>query len=232
MKFIVSEKFLEKVPNAVFGVIVAKNINNKIETDFIEKEMNQQIEKVSNKFEGKTVKETYPITLYRDAFRNIDINPNKFMCSIEALTTRVVKTKKLPNINAIVDIGNTLSIKYLIPLGIHDIDKLTDDIMIRPANENDKFIPFGSTDTEIPDLGEIVYVSGNDVKTRKWTWRQGENGKITEEVKNVFIPLDCFDENKNDMLELQSEFKVILEEKFGAEVSIGIIDKDNKELEF
>lgn len=48
--------------------------------------------------------------------------------------------------------------------------------------ENDLFIPFGSTEYDNPEVGEVVYASGNEIRARKWTWRQGENGKIDNSV--------------------------------------------------
>lgn len=50
---------------------------------------------------------------------------------------------------------------------------------VRPAAEGDRFIPFGGGEAELPDPGEIVYASGQEVRTRRWTWRQSEVGKIT-----------------------------------------------------
>lgn len=154
------------------------------------------------------------------------------MCSIEALVTRTVKKGEMPNINTLVDLGNALSLKYNIPLGIHDIDRFSGNMEIKKATGNEDFIPFGGETIEHPDKGEVIYVSGSDVKTRRWTWRQGENSKITEDTTNVFIPLDAFLENKDDMLKLQNEFADILKNKLGAIVSIGIVDKDNNEFEF
>ena len=32
-------------------------------------------------------------------------------------------------------------------------------------------------------MGEAVYASGSEIRTRRWTWRQSERGKITEATK-------------------------------------------------
>ncbi len=105
------------------------------------------------------------------------------MCSIEALVSRTVKSQFVPNINTLVDLGNALSLKYNVPLGVHDIDKFAGDIELRFANANDTFIPFGSQEYDNPPAGELVYVSGNEVKTRKWAWRQGEKKQNRREYK-------------------------------------------------
>ena len=232
MKFIVSKEIFDDIPNALFGVIIAKGIDNHKSYDWIKDMLDESIDDCKKFYEGKVVKESAPITYYRDAFRALGINPNKFMCSIEALVTRTVKKGEMPNINTLVDLGNALSLKYNIPLGIHDIDRFSGDMEIKKSTGNEDFIPFWGNTVEHPDKGEVIYVSGTDVKTRRWTWRQGENSKITEDTTNVFIPLDAFLENKEDMLKLQSEFADILKNKLGAIVSIGIVDKDNNEFEF
>ena len=232
MKFIVSKDFFEKVDNAVFGIIIARGINNHEKHEFIDELCKTSIKNCQKYYEGKVIKESVPITYYRDAFRKLDINPNKYMCSIEALVTTTVKKGEMPNINTLVDLGNALSLKYNIPLGIHDIDKFSGNIEIREAKGTEDFIPFGGEGVEHPDKGEIIYVSGNDVKTRRWTWRQGENSKITENTTNIFIPLDAFIENKEDMLKLQEEFVEILKNKLNADVKIGLVDKSNNDYEF
>ena len=231
MKFVVDKRFFDKVDNACFGVIIARGIDNTKDYPFIKELLNKEINNISKEYQDKKVKELPEIELYREAFRKLDINPNKYMCSIEALISRTVKSKYVPSINPIVDLGNALSLKYRIPLGIHDIDKFSKDIEIRFANENDKFIPFGGEGYDNPEIGEVIYVSGNDVKTRRWTWRQGENSKVDENIKNAFIPLDGFVENKENILKLQKEFSDILI-SMGVECTLGFVDKDNNEVEF
>ena len=66
------------------------------------------------------------------------------MNSIEAMFTRTSKGKGLPSISPIVDLGNTVSLKYMVPLGSHDIDTLNGDIEVRFSKEGDTFIPLGS----------------------------------------------------------------------------------------
>lgn len=232
MRFIVDKKFFENVNNACFGIIIAKGLDNNKKYEFINQMLIENILEVSEKYKNEKVKELPEINYYREAFKKLDINPNKYPCSIEALISRTVKTRFIPSINPIVDLGNALSIKYFIPLGVHDIDKLTSDIMIRFANEDDKFIPFGMSEIETSDLNEVIYVSGNNVKTRRWTWRQGENGKIDNNVTDVFIPIDGFTENKDKVLKLRDEFAYILENKLDANVKVGYVDSDNNTFEF
>lgn len=229
MKFEVSKYFFDKVEDAVFGVVVVKNFNNKVSYDYINNMFNESLKTSKEKFLNVKIKEEDWIQPYREAFRKLNINPNKYMCSIEALITRISKGNDIPNINSIVDLGNALSLKYELPIGVHDMDNFIDeDIQIRESDGNDNFVPFGSDEIEHPDAGEIIYASGNEVKTRRWTWRQGEKSKATEESKNFFIPIDGFTSNKDKILELQEELVKYLKDDLKLEVYSGIVDKDNR----
>ena len=229
MKFEVSKDFFDKVEDAVFGVVVVKNFDNKVSYDYINKMFDESLKSSKEKFLNVKIKEEPWILPYREAFRSLNINPNKYMCSIEALMTRISKGNDIPHINPMVDLGNALSLKYELPIGVHDIDNFIDgDIQIRESDGNDNFIPFGSTEVEHPEVGEIIYASGNEVKTRRWTWRQGERSKVTEESKDFFIPIDGFISNKDKIIELQEELVKYLKDDLKLEVYSGIVDKDNR----
>lgn len=229
MKFEVSRYLFDKAEDTVFGVVVVKNFNNKVSYNYINNMFNESLKTSKEKFLNVKIKEEDWIQPYREAFRKLNINPNKYMCSIEALMTRISKGNDVPHINSIVDLGNALSLKYELPIGVHDMDNFIDgDIQIRESDGNDNFVPFGSDEIEHPDAGEIIYASGNEVKTRRWTWRQGEKSKVTEESKNFFIPIDGFTSNKDKILELQEELIKYLKGDLKLEVYSGIVDKDNR----
>jgi DNA/RNA-binding domain of Phe-tRNA-synthetase-like protein len=115
------------------------------------------------------------IASWRDAFRKAGIKPSEFRASIEAMTRRVLRQKELPSINALVDIGNTLSLRHLLPTGAHAVDVLTRDIALCKASGGEEFVPFGSDQAEHPDTGEIVFKEGHTVLTRRWSWRQSNH---------------------------------------------------------
>ncbi len=232
MKFKVDKEVFDKLENVCFGVVVAKGIDNTKTVDRISNLLDISIENTENYFEGKKVKESDEILPYRDAFRELGINPNKFMSSIEAMTTRVSKNKKLPYINPIVDLGNSISLKYLLPLGAHDMDLSSDDVSVRFSKEGDKFIPFGENEPELIEGGELIYSVGEKVKTRRWIWRQGEEGKITKSSKNIFFPIDGFnDRNVDKVIKARDELAKLIQEIFECEVEVGFVDKDNMEFE-
>ncbi|MGM0652616.1 MAG: phenylalanine--tRNA ligase beta subunit-related protein [Bacillota bacterium] len=76
-------------------------------------------------------KSFYFLQPYREAFKKMSINPNKFPCSVEALSARAVKSGTLPDINPIVNLVNTYSLKNTLPMGAHDLDQTESNIEVR-----------------------------------------------------------------------------------------------------
>ena len=142
--------------------------------------------------------------------------------------SRISKGKYLPHINLLVDLNNSLSLKYVLPMGTHDISGSDGDIEMRYSVEGNTFMPFGSTQSEAVDAGEVVYAVGHEVRTQRWTWQQSKQGKITKNTKCVFFPIDGFtDVNKTEVDCAQQELAQILRKMFCCTVVTGFIDKDH-----
>lgn len=228
-KFEIEKEVFDRMPNGYFGVVAIKGMDNHSEISELEKELADNIKICEADFDGIKVKNAEDIVPYREAFRALGINPNRYMCSIEALLDRIAKGKGFPHINAVVDLGNAVSIKYHLPIGAHDMDSVPEALIVRPAAEGDTFIPFGSSEEENPEDGEIVYVSGTEVRTRRWTWRQSERGKITEDTTDVLFPIDGFtDINKEKVEAAAGELAELAEKYFGVKAKVGFIDKENR----
>jgi DNA/RNA-binding domain of Phe-tRNA-synthetase-like protein len=91
------------------------------------------------------------------------------------MARRVLRNQELPSINALVDIGNILSLRHLVSMGGHAIDVVTQDMALCLATGEEEFIPFGSDQLEHPVPGEIIFTEGNTVLTRRWCWRQANH---------------------------------------------------------
>ena len=162
MYYRIAEEVFAKLPDLCVGVVVVRGLDNHAACRQVSDLLRAGIAEQEAYFDGKKVKDDPLILPYREAFRAVDINPNKFLCSIEALLTRIAKKKGFPEINAIVDLGNAVSLKYCLPIGAHDLATMTDGLEVRLAREGDTFLPFGGTELENPDPGEVIYVSGTD----------------------------------------------------------------------
>lgn len=229
-KFIINKSVFEKLPNYCVGIIEVSGIDNSKLNQRIDAMLSENIAKFSETYKDCNIREIENIKAYREAFLSLNMNPNKFMCSIEALTKRVQKVQELPHINPIVNLGNALSVKYLLAMGAHDIEKLESDLEVRFSTTDDSFLPMGDTTTEVMPKGELIYASNNTVKTRRWIWRQSDNSKITAETNHVFFPIDGFtDINKEQVIAARDELAEILEQEFACQVRKGFVDINNNE---
>lgn len=235
MYYQVSKAFLEKLPTAYFGAVAVRGLDNTRDIPELEQMLAENVAACETYFSGKKPKETEDIVPYRAAFTALGINPNKFMCSIEALLTRIAKGKGFPHINAAVDLGNAVSIKHRLPMGAHDLDTIDEGLDVRLAEEEDTFIPFCSTEEETPDAGEAVYASGHEIRTRRWTWRQSERGKITGKTRDILFPIDGFsDLNAEEVHKAADELVALLRRYFGEklEIEVGFVSKDHPRFDF
>lgn len=225
MRFYVTKEVFEKFPTACFGVVVVEGFKSG-SPDKVSEMLSSAVATAPVTF-SEGVKAHPNITVWREAFVDMGLNPNKFLSSVEALSSRVVKTAKLPSINFVVDLVNSLSLKYVLPMGAHDINLIQGDISLRLSRLGDKFTPFGSDQAEEVPEGEIVYADDQEVRTRRWVWRQGERAKIQPESSSIFFPIDGFSHvNKGDVIVARNELADLLGNMCSS-VRVHFVDVDN-----
>lgn len=233
MRFIIDPVVFETLPTVCVGVVVAKGVDNCGKTQEINALLREAVTEVRKKFAGVNLKEHSAFVCYRESFKKLGFNPNKFLSSVEALVSRVVKGGELPEINDVVNLVNAVSLKHTLPMGAHDLDSMTGDIMVRFSRENEQFIPFGQTEPETVPAGELVYADESQIRTRRWIWRQNERGKITAETKNIFFPIDGFSDcNLDSVLRAQKELAGYLERFWGVRPEQFFLDKSNYSAEW
>lgn len=231
MKFFVEAPVFAKLPSVCFGVVVARGVTNGGAHPEIARLLAAAVSKVREKTAACKAKELPEIRPYREAFAALGINSNKFPSSIEALAARIEKKREFPRINPVVDLGNAISLQYLVPLGAHDLDSAAGDVCVRLSQPGDRFVPFGEEQAEELPPGELIYAVGDGVKTRRWIWRQSEIGKVTEHSSNIFFPVDGFaDQNRARVIAARDELARCLQECFHCTVTVGYVDKDCREM--
>ncbi|NPV77795.1 MAG: cytoplasmic protein [Anaerolineae bacterium] len=170
----VAEEIFKKYPGYVRGVVLAYDVKNSPSPAELGAMLRQAEASVRERLNLDTLIEDPKIASWREAYRAFGAKPSEFRPSMEAMARRVLRNQELPLINALVDIGNILSLRHLVPTGGHAIDLLEQDLELRLASGQETFKPFDSEEIEHPLPGEVVFVEGNAVLTRRWTWRQSD----------------------------------------------------------
>src|SRR5256885_7324413 len=71
-----------------------------------------------------------PVDRARGLYRRFGVDPTKMRPSSEALARRLKKGDPLPRINSLVDVANALSVQLQVPVGLYDLGKVKDDVLV------------------------------------------------------------------------------------------------------
>jgi len=230
-KFIVEDKFWSIFPDARIGGIVCHGIDNSFKNTEKYEEMLRLAEKEAHKFFEKEEFSSNPvIAVWREAFKQFKTKKGA-RASIEALLKRVQNGNQIGNINPLVDIYNSISLRYGLPCGGEDIDTFSGDLRLTTANGNELFIPLGEEENSPPYEGEIVYKDEAGAVCRCWNWREALRTILTEKTKNEFLCIELADGSRFDDLEAAlNELAGLVSENLGGDVKIHVLDKDHKEM--
>lgn len=186
----VDDEVFRSFPGYVRGVVVATGVANGPSPTELVSLLRDAEAAVRRRVTLDGVAAHERIAPWREAFRALGIKPNEFRSSVEAMVRRALREQELPSINALVDIGNLVSLRHLIPVGGHAIDLVAGDLALRPATGAESFVAFGSDVVEHPSPGEIVFVEGDTVLTRRWSWRQATHTLTLPSTTAIEINLD------------------------------------------
>jgi DNA/RNA-binding domain of Phe-tRNA-synthetase-like protein len=186
----ISSEVFERFPGYVRGVLIAYDVTNGASPDELVQMLREAEASVRARVSLEQIAEEPRIKAWREAYRAFGAKPAEFRSSVEAMARRALRGDELPAINALVDIGNIISLRHLIPAGGHAIDVLKGDIALRFATGDEEFAPFGTNDLEHPLPGEVIFAEGTQVLTRRWTWRQANHTLTLPETQAIEFNVD------------------------------------------
>lgn len=233
MQYSVDKSVINLCPNIQFGILIGENINNSNTSISDQNMLRIAEENLRKEIPIDQLKQWHNISLYRDIMQKAGINPNKFPTSVEAMLKRILKNGTLPTINALVDLCNVVSINNIITLGAHDLSDINDDLEVRFTTGGEQFLPFGKTEYETVEKGELVFTSGNIVQTRKWIWRQSDFGKISKDSNRIFFQLVGFEEKDNDSFNTaMTEIEDLIVNRFKGSCTKYIVNSNLRSISF
>ena len=227
IQYSIAPQVFEKFPEYIRGVVLAVGVSNGKSSPELIQLLRDEEKLLQQRLKVEEITSYPKINSWREAFRSLGIKPSEYRSSIEAMSRRVLRGNELPSINALVDIGNILSLRHLVPTGGHALDAIQSDISLRPADGSEEFIPFGSEEREHPDPDEFVFVEGNTVLTRRWSWRQANHSLTLPSTKIIEFNIDGLPPVSMDEVELVARDMFDLVGRFcGGELSVQYITRD------
>ena len=98
------------------------------------------------------VLESPQVETTRKAYKALGKDPARYRGSAEALLRRVVAGKGLPQVNAVVDVINLVSVESRLPIGLYDLAHVTGEIVFRAGRASETYKGIGKYDLNLEGL--------------------------------------------------------------------------------
>jgi DNA/RNA-binding domain of Phe-tRNA-synthetase-like protein len=185
------QEIAERFPAIVGGVVHADGIRNGPSprglTDAFAAEQQVVLERLGD----TPLSEVPSLNAWRRVFRGFGVDPTAYRSAAEALLRRLTKQGSIPSINALVDIGNLVSIRYALPVAVFDLASITDGLTVRLATGGESFTDLGSGETEHPELGEVIFIDpAGHVAARRWCWRQSAESASSPSTTSILVTVE------------------------------------------
>lgn len=170
--FIAEDSFWELFPQAAVGVVVVEGMKPTAQipqedVDAIAALLDCANIDAERHLTSDTISENAPVKAWREAYRLFKTKKGA-RCSIENLLKRVLKGKPVGHITPAVDIYNTVSLTYALPVGGEDLHAIEGDLRLKVTDGGDAFWPLGE-EADDPTLpGELAYIDDAGAVCRCW----------------------------------------------------------------
>ncbi len=220
---------LAQFPNVVGGVILARGMQNGPASAALTKaflaEQRATIERI-----GDTPLSDLPsIQAWRRAFSQFGVAPTKYRSATESLLRRLTKKGDIPSINALVDLGNLVSIRHVLPVAVLDRQTIQGTLTVHFADGTQHYRELGSDEVIYPPVGEVVFSDETGtVFARRWCWRQSEDSAAQADTTEAIITLEAQHESGRPVVkQAVADMIALLREYVGGEFETVILSEGN-----
>src|SRR6266567_3858805 len=127
------------------------------------------------------VLESPQVEAARKAYRALGKDPARYRGSAEALLRRVIAGKGLPQINAVVDVINLVSVESRLPIGLYDLGHIVGEIVFRAGRKGETYKGIGKYDLNLEGLPLFADTVGPHGSATS----DSERTMVTEATKQV-----------------------------------------------
>ncbi len=156
-----------------------KVVNKKNALEKIKSALEKEIKKTS--YENNKV-----LNGYDELYSSIGLNPSEFVTPGKKLVKLVKKNGKFPKINSVVDAYNVVSAKYLVAVGVHDLDKISGGVKFHLTSGGEKFVPLNKEKPVKVNKGEFAFSDDKEILCRLDVM-QCNKTKVSKQTKNLLV---------------------------------------------
>lgn len=213
-------------PQLSVGIAVVGQATNRGESGAVMAALRLEEARIAEQFGGNPVSEHPHIRPWREAYRAFGAKPKDYASSIENLLRRAATGYNLPHINTLVDLYNTISLRYLVPVGGEDLEHVQGDILLTRASQSEPAVRLlGEKDERPPHPGEVIYRDELGAICRRFNWKEADRTKLTEETRHAILVIEALPPVDEEMLRgALQDLSVSIQKHCAAEVAIHVLN--------
>jgi DNA/RNA-binding domain of Phe-tRNA-synthetase-like protein len=230
MNLVIADTIFDEYPELILGIVILHDIDNTQDRAEITELLRAAETALPGKI-GDTPLIQHPyIAIWREAYRKFGAKPKDYPSSVENLIRRVLNGASIAHINNLVSLYNIISLRYILPVGGEDIDKIVGDVLLTRAGYDEPAIYLlGEKEARAPHPGEIIYKDEVGAICRRWNWKEADRTKLTKETQNAFLVIETLPPVTRNTVETAiRELADLVKQYCGGTVSMAFLNKNNR----
>ena len=215
-------------PALVGGVIVAGQVHNGPSPDALSVEFLAAQKDTIARIGATPLSELPSLAAWRGVFRSFGIDPTQYRNAAEALLRRLTKKGDLPQINALVDLANLVSIRYALPVAVFDRRSIRGVLTVHFAQGAERFTTLNESEVEHPVPGEVIFSDQDGrVAARRWCWRQSEESAARAETTDIIVTVEAHHaDGARDVQAALDDLRSLLAKYAGGQATYAILGRE------
>ena len=253
----IDSEIFKKFPDARVGVglariIVEKTPSDKVAAEFLSNLKQGVVQKfIKDGITSENYLETSACQSWRRVFTTYGVSDDK-QCTLNHLFKRTAaeakkileaaeqgKKKKadMPRISNVVDLCNCIAIETHTPMGILDVNNISEGLTLRYGKDSEIFTAIGDTAAQVVQPSHIVLADHQGVLAYLWTHKVSERACVRgdeskKEAAYVLVCSDQAEKEAGDARAAVNRFFECLPKINGEGAVLGVADKDHPEVHF
>lgn len=147
----IDEGLKKKCARAALGCVTAE-VQARETPAALTGELKLREEEILRLPEPRTVLESAQVLATRTGYKALGKDPARYRGSAEALLRRVIAGKGLPQINAVVDVINLVSVESRLPVGLYDLAAVSGAVTFRAGLPGETYKGIGKYDLNLEGM--------------------------------------------------------------------------------
>jgi DNA/RNA-binding domain of Phe-tRNA-synthetase-like protein len=177
----------KKCPRTALGCVTAR-VEPGASPVALLAEMNQRELEIQELPFPRGVLESPQVETARKAYKALGKDPARYRGSAEALLRRIVAGKGFPQINAVVDVINLVSVESRLPVGLYDLGHVVGEIVFRAGRAGETYKGIGKYDLNLEGLP----VFADDAGPHGSATSDSERTMVTAKTKEILAIIISF----------------------------------------